>query len=85
MTTLSSASVRIPRQARDAAARVAEQTGESVTAVIARAVKRVEDELFYERLAKAALDSLSDYHKENDPWMRSDLGEAAAVEAKFWR
>ncbi|MGH3546298.1 MAG: hypothetical protein ACRDPW_10295 [Mycobacteriales bacterium] len=83
MTTLSSMSIRIPRQTRYCAARVAEQTGESVTAVIARAVKQAEDELFYKRLVQAASRDNDDYLHENEPWMQSELSGASEPEEKF--
>ncbi|HEX3731722.1 MAG TPA: hypothetical protein VHU91_02215 [Mycobacteriales bacterium] len=85
MRSLTTTSIRIPRQTREAAARVAEQTGETLIAVIARAVKQAEDELFYRRLAQASANTREGYLAENEPWMNSELVETGEPEDKFWR
>ncbi len=84
--------MRIPVQTRESAGRLAQQTGKSIAAVIAGAVQRAEEELFYQQLAQASArtfdgaDSEADYLRENEPWMRGDAGDMAREpEEKFWR
>jgi len=85
-------SMRIPVQTRESASRLARQTGESIGAVIAGAVQRAEEELFYRQLAQASARTFdgaegeTDYLRENESWMRDAAGDMAREpEEKFWR